>query len=68
MNTKKAVLKNARKLGRDQQKAIRGGGMYCLICKVNGEDAPSGCSNAQPPSEPIPDRPDCYIKIMVPYE
>ncbi|PKF75512.1 hypothetical protein [Chryseobacterium sp. PMSZPI] len=38
MNTKKAVLKNAQKLGRDQQKAIKGGGNSSRYCCewVNG--------------------------------
>jgi hypothetical protein len=37
MNTKKAVLKNAQKLGRDQQRIVRGGRKsehYCIECTL----------------------------------
>ncbi|WP_412850464.1 hypothetical protein ACL0VS_16265 [Chryseobacterium sp. PMSZPI] len=63
MNTKNAVLKNAQKLGRDQQRAIKGGGIggfIIIACRLTIE-SPDGESfeekeveRLHPESEPIP--------------
>ncbi|WP_133121695.1 hypothetical protein ACL0VS_16255 [Chryseobacterium sp. PMSZPI] len=54
MNTKNAVLKNAQKLGRDQQRAIKGGAKnrrYCITCIGENDITTKECFNDTDPSD-----------------